>query len=111
MNVGGDGMRFCGVVMKIRNGSKFVTSKFDLKSRVNASATVPQTHRTYFEDAENPIEAQPPANDCLLLLLKAKGPRDSASFTLLHNVSLDLVHNSVIGIFVNRVDGMPARLT
>ena len=102
MNVGGGGMRFRDIVTRTRDGYRFATSKFDLKSKVNASATVPQTHRTYFEDAENLNEAQPPASDHLLLFLGTKGPRDSPSFTLLHNFSLDLVHSPVIGIFVNR---------
>ena len=102
MNVAGSGMRFRDVVTRARDGYRFAASKFNLKSKVNTLAAVAQMHRTYFEDAENLIEVQPPASDRLLLFLWTEGPRDSAPFTLFHNVSLDIVHNPVIGIFVNR---------
>ena len=95
-------MRFRDVVTGTGDGYRFAASKFNLKSEVNASAMVPLTHRTYFEDAKDLVEAPPPASDRLFLFLGTEGPRDGASFTLLHNVSLDLVHSPVVGIFVNR---------
>ena len=101
VNNGSVGIR--AVVMSGRNGYRFTGSKSNLKGNVSTSATVTRVHRTYFENAENLVEAQPPASDLPFLFLRAEDPRNSASFTLLHNVFLDLVCSPAIGNSINRV--------
>ena len=105
MNIGGGGMRFRDVVVRTRNGYGLATSKFCLRSGVSTSATIPQTHRTHFKDTDNLIEAQHPGSDRVFLFLGTERPRDSPPSTLLHNLSLDLVHGPVVGNFVNRTYG------
>ena len=60
-----------------------------------------RSHRTHVENVKDPVEVQPPARDCLFVVLCVEHPRDPISFAPLDNVPLDLSHSPAIWNFVS----------
>ena len=90
-NTGNDGLSGQNITMDVGNGYIRMHSKFglDADNQWRSCGSV----GTYIKDMKDPVEARPPARDCLFVVLRVEDLRHPASFAPLDDVLLDLGHS------------------